>query len=94
MNRNEVDGLDPRRPHWAAAVEAPVRDWAPAPGCRAHARFLVDAGFGPSLTRFERFDSRAACLGWIMAHRSELERHLPGAKIHPVELASWLLGLS
>ena len=27
MHRSQVDSLDPRRPHWAAAVEAPSRDW-------------------------------------------------------------------
>ena len=42
MHRKEVDGLDPRQPHWVAAVEAPTRDWCAAPGCRAHAHFLVD----------------------------------------------------
>ena len=95
MQRSQVEALDPRTPHWAAAVEAPTRDWVAAPGCRAHARFLVDGeSRAPSLTRFERFNSRADCLGWIMANRRELSEHMPGAKIHPVPLASWLLGLA
>ena len=95
MDRGEVDRLDPRRPHWAVAVEAPIRDWAAAPGCRPHARFLVDGeSFAPSRTRFEHFDSRAECLEWMMVHRRELAEHMPGAKVRPVKLASWLLGLA
>lgn len=95
MERREVDRLDSRTPHWAAAVEAPMRDWIAAPGCRAHARFLVDGqSLGPSRSRFEHFDSRADCLEWIMAHRRELAEHMPGATIRPVPLAKWLLGLA
>lgn len=95
MLRSEVDRLDPRQPHWAAAVEAPTRDWAAAPGCRAHARFLVDGeSLGPSQTRFEHFNSRSDCLQWIMAHRSALNASLPGAAVRPVKLANWLLGLA
>ena len=95
MHRREVDGLDPCRPHWAAAVEAPMRDWVAAPGCRAHARFLVDGErMSPSTSRFEHFDSRADCLQWIMAHRRELNDQMPGATVRPVPLASWLLGLA
>jgi hypothetical protein len=95
MHRSEVDSLDPRIPHWAAAVEAPRRDWIAMPGCRAHARFLVDGDSkAPSLTSFERFDSRADCLAWIMSNRRELADHMPGATIHPVKLANWLLGLA
>ena len=95
MQRNQVDGLDPSRPHWAAAVEAPSRNWIAAPGCRPHARFLVDGeSLAPSLARFEHFESRADCLAWIMANRRELSDHMPGAKVHPVPLASWLLGLA
>ena len=94
MHRNQVDGLDPRRPHWAAAVEAPTRDWTAARGCRPHARFLVDPEtMAPSRESFARFDSRADCLAWIMANRRELSEHMPGGKIHAVPLASWLLGL-
>ena len=95
MQRGQVDALDPRRPHWAAAVEAPSRDWIAARGCRPHARFLVDGqSKAPSLVQFELFDSRADCLAWIMANRRELSEHMPGATIHPVPLASWLLGLA
>ncbi|HEV2569037.1 hypothetical protein [Sphingomonas sp.] len=95
MHRSQVDTLDPRRPHWALAVEAPSRDWIAAPGCRPHARFLVDGiSMAPSRERFEVFDSRADCLTWIMAHRRELSEHMPGAKLHPVPLADWLLGLA
>ena len=94
MDRGDVDRLDPSRPHWAVAVEAPMRNWVAAPGCRAHARFLVDGdSFRPSLTRFERFDSRAECLSWIMVHRRALTEQMPGATLHPVKLANWLLGL-
>ncbi|WP_116089991.1 hypothetical protein [Sphingomonas crusticola] len=95
MQLNHVDALDPRRLHWAAAVEAPTRDWVAAPGCRRHARFLVDGErMAPSLAEFELFASRAECLAWIMANRRELTDHMPGAKIHPVPLAGWLLGLA
>lgn len=95
MQRNEIDALDPRQPHWVVAVESPRRDWSGAPGCRAHARFLVDEeSMAPSLARFALFDSRAACLTWIMANRRELSNHMPGATVHPVPLANWLLGLS
>ncbi len=95
MLRSEVDCLDPRQAHWAASVEAPMRDWVAAPGCRAHARFLVDGEtLTPSLRRFERFDSRSDCLQWIMANRRVLAEHMPGAVIRPVPLARWLLGLA
>ena len=95
MQRSEVDRLDPRLPHWAVAVEAPKRDWAAVPGCRAHARFLVEGlKMAPSTVEFEHFDSRAECLEWIMAHRRELSDHMPGATVRPVLLAKWLLGLA
>ena len=95
MLRSEVDRLDSRLPHWAIAVEAPTRNWTAAPGCRAHARFLVDGDrLAPSSTSFEHFDSRADCLHWIMAHRVELNDRMPGATVRPVKLASWLLGLA
>lgn len=95
MLRSEVDRLDPRLGHWAVAVESPMRDWSAAPGCRAHARFLVDGDrLAPSTSSFERFDSRADCLQWIMAHRRELNASMPGATVRPVKLASWLLGLA
>ncbi len=95
MQRSQVEALDPRSQHWAAAVEAPAQDWIAARGCRAHARFLVDGeNKAPSLTNLERFNSRADCLAWIMAHRTELSDHMPGARVHPVPLADWLLGLA
>ena len=94
MHRREVDRLDPRRAHWAVAVEAPTRDWVASPGCRAHARFLIDGErMAPSTIEFEHFDSRAECLQWIMRNRAELNRTLPGAQVRPVPLARWLLGL-
>jgi hypothetical protein len=94
MLRSQVEALDARKRHWAAAVEAPTRDWVAAPGCRRHARFLVDEeSMAPSRERFIRFDSRAECLAWIMAHRRELNEHMPGGKIHAVLLTHWLLGL-
>jgi hypothetical protein len=94
MQRNEVEALDPNLPHWAVAVEAPMQNWIAAPGCRARARFLVDASTkGPSLTHFGHFNSRASCLVWIMSNQIELRSRMPGAKVHPVQLASWLLGL-
>ena len=94
MHRKEVNGLDPRQQHWVAIVEAPMRDWCAAPGCRAHARFLVDGDKkAPSLAQFERFESRAECLTWIMANRRELNSHMPGATVHAAPLAKWLLGL-
>ena len=95
MHRSQVDALDPSRHHRVAAVEAPTRAWIAARGCRRHARLLVDGeNKAPSLERFELFDSRADCLAWIMANRRELSDHMPGARIHPVPLASWLLGLA
>ena len=95
MHRRDVDGLDPGKPHWAAAVEAPNRDWSAAPGCRAHARFLIDGERkAPAVAEFACFNSRAECLAWIMANRRELNSHMPGAAVHPVPLADWLLGLA
>ncbi|MBU3076759.1 hypothetical protein [Sphingomonas quercus] len=95
MHRRDVEALDPCKAHWAVAVEAPDRDWVAAPGCRSHARFLVDGETkAPSRESFALFESRAQCLAWIMANRRELSEHMPGATIHPVSLASWLLGLA
>lgn len=94
MKRAEVDLLDARQQHWVAAVEAPCRNWAAVPGCRSHARYLVDKDMTPSVSRFERFDSRGDCLQWIMAHRVQLTAQLPGATVRPVPLANWLLGLA
>lgn len=95
MERSQVDSLDPRKLYWAAAVEAPSRDWIAARGCRPHARFLIDGeSMAPSRERFELFESRADCLAWIMINRRELSEHMPGVKVRPVPLASWLLGLA
>jgi hypothetical protein len=94
MLRRDVEALDPRKPHWVAAVTAPTRNWPAAPGCRAHARFLIDGeSKAPSLSQFELFDTRAHCLEWIIANGRVLNIHMPGAKVHPVPLADWLLGL-
>ena len=94
MRRSEIDGLDPRRQYWVPTVVAPQRNWAGAPGCRRGARFLVDRRtFRPSRDEFEPFDSEFACLGWIMRHRSQLNRTLCGVRIKAVPLDRWLLGL-
>jgi hypothetical protein len=94
MQRREVDSLDPARTYWVPAVVAPQRNWAGSPGCRRGARFLVDGEtLRPSRDRFETFDSEFACLGWIMRHRSQLNRSLCGVRIRAVALDRWLLGL-
>jgi hypothetical protein len=94
MNRSEVDTLDPSRAYWAASVVSPARNWAGAPGCRKGARFLIEGRtFRPSREEFETFGSELSCLGWIMAHRTELSRAAPGVKVRPVPLDRWLLGL-
>lgn len=94
MRRHEVEGLDSSRTYWVPAVVAPNRDWAGAPGCRRGARFVVDPEtMHASRDSFGPFDSRAGCLGWIMRHRSELNRTLPGAAVRAVMLDRWLLGL-
>jgi hypothetical protein len=94
MHRRDVEGLDLRRQYWVASVIAPQRNWSGAPGCRKGARFLVDGRtFRPSREEFEPFDSEFACLGWIMRHRSQLNRNLCGVRIKAVPLDRWLLGL-
>ena len=93
MNRSEIGRLDPRQCWWVVSVVSPERDWAGAPGCRRGARFLVDRQAHASRAEFEPFDSQAGCLRWIMAHRAELNRALPGARIRAVALDRWLLGL-
>ncbi|HEX8653839.1 MAG TPA: hypothetical protein VF693_01265 [Allosphingosinicella sp.] len=94
MRRCEVDSLDPARTYWVPAVVAPQRNWPGAPGCRRGARFLVEGRtFRPTRDEFEPFDSELGCLSWIMLHRSELTLTLPGAKVRPVPLDRWLLGL-
>ena len=86
--------LDPRRPHWVPSVVAPARDWPGMPGCRRGARFLIHRrSFRPARAEFAVFDSRAECLRWIMQHRTELNRNAPDARIVPVDLARWMLGL-
>ena len=94
MHRRFIDTLDPAREHWVPAVVAPERDWAGAPGCRRGARFMVDeAGFHASRCEFAHFGSELDCLQWIMRHRAELNRTLPGARVRAVRLERWLLGL-
>ena len=94
MHRCDVEALDPTRIYWVPAVVSPRRDWAAAPGCRRGARFVVDGRtFRPSRDEFETFDSQLSCLSWIMAHRTDLNRTLPGATIRAVPLDRWLLGL-
>jgi hypothetical protein len=94
MRRHEVEGLDSGRTWWVPAVVAPRRDWAGAPGCRRGARFLVDIEtMHASRDAFDPFDSRAGCLDWIMRHRSDLNRALPGATVRAARLDRWLLGL-
>jgi len=95
MRRAEVDALDPVRTWWVPAVRAPRRDWSGMPGCRRGARFVIDeATCRPARDNFPLFDSRGACLEWIMAHRADLARTAPGASVGPVSLAHWLLGLA
>jgi len=95
MHRTDIDALDARRSWWVPAVRAPSRDWPGAPGCRRGARFLIDEqSFRPSRDNYPCFESRAACLEWIMAHRAALARNAPGAAVAPANLARWLLGLS
>lgn len=94
MNRHQLGPADRAGARWAAAVVAPERDWAGAPGCRRGARFLVDGhSLRASRDSFEAFADRLDCLEWIMAHRAALARTLPGARVAPVRLDRWLLGL-
>ncbi|PWG01754.1 hypothetical protein DF286_01875 [Sphingosinicella humi] len=94
MRRCEVDRLDPTRTYWVPAVVSPAPNWAGAPGCRRGARFMVDTkSLRVSRDEFSPFDSRLSCLNWIMLHRPNLNRTLPGARIQAVALDRWLLGL-
>ena len=94
MHRRELDQLDPRRTWWVPSVVSPERNWPGAPGCRRGARFLIEGRtFHPSRDEFEPFDSELGCLNWIMLHRMELNRALAGAKVRPVPLDRWMLGL-
>jgi len=94
VHHSDVESLDATRVYWVPAVRAPTRDWAGAPGCRLGARFLIDEqSRRPARGNYPLFDSRSECLQWIMAHRLDLARTAPGAKIQAVPLARWLLGL-
>jgi hypothetical protein len=95
MHMANVETLDARMTWWVPSVTAPSRDWAGAPGCRRGARFLIDEdNCRPARDNYPCFESRAACLEWIMAHRAELVRTAPGARVAPADLARWLLGLA
>jgi hypothetical protein len=94
MHRCEVEGLDSTRTWWVPAIVAPERDWTGAPGCRRGARFMIDGRtLRASRDEFTAFESRLACLRWIMRHRAGLEQSLPHAPIRAVPLDRWLLGL-
>lgn len=94
MHRCQIERLDPRRTYWVPTVVAPHRDWEAAPGCRGGARFLVDrTTLKASRDQFAAFSSQLSCLRWIMRHRAELNRSLPGARVRAVQLDRWLLGL-
>ena len=95
MNHADVEALDASKTWWVPSVTAPTRNWPGAPGCRRGARFLIDeASCRPARDNYPAFESRALCLEWIMAHRSELARTAPGAAVAPADLARWLLGLA
>ncbi len=94
MRRKDVDRLDPRLTYWVPAVVAPARNWPGAPGCRRGARFMVDLEtLRPSRDEFGTFENEWSCLKWIMLHRAELNRNLPGVRVRAVPLDRWLLGL-
>ena len=94
MHRREVDHLEATRTYWVPVVVSPERDWAGAPGCRRGARYLVNGEtLRASRDEFNPFDTKLGCLDWIMHHRAELNRTLPGAAIRAVPLDRWLLGL-
>jgi len=94
MLRRDVEGLDPTRAWWVAAIVSPERDWPGAPGCRRGARFMVEGRtFHASRDEFEAFASRGACLEWVLGHRDALNRALPGVTVRAVRLDRWLLGL-
>lgn len=94
MHRREVDRLDSTRTYWVPAVVSPQRDWAGSPGCRKGARFMVNREtLRASRDEFETFDSQLNCLQWIMRHRTNLNRTLPGVRVRAVPLDRWLLGL-
>ena len=87
--------LDPAKTYWVPCVAAPERDWPGAPGCRRGARYLIDAeSCCPSRGNYPLFSSRGECLEWIMSHRAQLARMAPRVPVRPVDLASWMLGMS
>jgi hypothetical protein len=91
---HQVDLLDSRRTYWVPAVVAPARGWAGMSGCHKGSRFLLDpTNCAPSREDYAIFDSRAACLEWMMAHRAQIALRAPGATVRPVSLSRWLLGL-
>ena len=94
MRRTDIEGLDATRTWWVLALAAPERDWPPVPGCRRGARYLVDTeALAARRDEFGAFDDRLSCLNWLLAHRAELHRALPGADVRPVRLDRWLLGM-
>jgi hypothetical protein len=94
MRRCDVESLESNRTWWVPALVAPERDWPAAPGCRRGARYMVERrSFRVTRDEFDAFESRLGCLDWIMRHRAELVRALPGASVRPVALDRWLLGL-
>ena len=94
MRRCDVDRLDGSRTYWVPAVVAPMRNWSGAPGCRRGARFIVERhSLRAGRDDFAAFASQLSCLRWILRHRAELNRALPGAPVRAVALNRWLLGL-
>ena len=94
MRRSDIESLDVHRTWWVLAVAAPERDWCAAPGCHRGARYLVDTeGLRARCDEFGTFADRLSCLNWLLAHRGELNRALPGGVVRPVRLDRWLLGM-
>jgi hypothetical protein len=86
--------LRPSATYWVPAVEAPMRDWTGAPGCRRGARFLIVAdSLRPGHSGFPAFDTRADCLRWIMAHQRAIAENAPAAHVHAARLDAWMLGV-
>ncbi len=76
------------------AVVAPARGWAGMADSHKGSRYLLDPiHCAPTRADYAWFDSRMACLEWMMAHRTEIENGAPKAVVRPVELSRWLLGL-
>jgi hypothetical protein len=55
--------------------------------------YWVPAVVAPARGNYARFNSRCACLEWMMAHRAEIALGAPGVTVRPVSLSRWLLGL-